>query len=518
MLCCGVLSRIASAFLIAMALVAGSWQRVASSQSPEPYLVVIVMDGFRADYQTLAPMRHLRALMARGTSYDNAWVGQLESETPTGHATIATGVYPRKHGIIGFGWRDRATGVFTYAPTDLKAVGQGYITRTMEQGGVPTLSDMVHRENPHALAISLSGEKLWASAPLGAGADYMFYGREQPKKGRQEIFRPVVVGPNMPPPSTHYFEAAAIDSSFDYQDGFAARLAVRMTRTLHPRALLVNLPAPDIAGHYYGANSNLTALGNTLRGTDYAIGQIVNEYKREGLLNRTVFVVAADHGMVLGRRRVPIHPIYDAVRASRVNEQDEELRTSMGSIWLHDPEHAASLAATLASKHFTGVESALYKVPDGDGGWKFQPDASTAAKLPANVLQAYLDLANTEASPSGPEVLLPYSEDTVGLPRSHKFHGMHGGFSWNAQHVVLVLAGPGVRHGVAHFPAQLVDIAPTVERLMRWQVPKGVDGVVLTDGLVAATSSERASQAAVQDRRMQDVNALRQHAGKEAGH
>ena len=111
-----------------------------AASANERYLVVIVMDGFRADYASLAPMHHLHALMARGMTYDTAWVGHLEAETPTGHATIATGVYPRKHGVIGFGWRDVATGVFNYMPTDLRQIRAGALTQTIARGGVPTIS------------------------------------------------------------------------------------------------------------------------------------------------------------------------------------------------------------------------------------------------------------------------------------------------------------------------------------------------------------------------------------------
>jgi predicted AlkP superfamily pyrophosphatase or phosphodiesterase len=51
--------------------------------SPQPkYLVLIVMDGFRADYASLAPMPALKALMHEGMTYNRAWVGQLESVTP----------------------------------------------------------------------------------------------------------------------------------------------------------------------------------------------------------------------------------------------------------------------------------------------------------------------------------------------------------------------------------------------------------------------------------------------------
>jgi arylsulfatase A-like enzyme len=472
--------------------------------------VVIVMDGFRADYASLAPMHHLRALIAHGRSYDTAWVGHMESETPSGHATIATGVYPRKHSISGFGWRDPSTGQFTYAPTNIKLISEGYITRTMEQGGVPTISDVIHQRNRHDLTMAISGEKLWASAPLGAGADYVLYGKEVPFGKKDVRFRPQVVGPNLPPRSTGYLSVSAPDGSFDYQDGFAARLAAKLATGLRPRALLLNLPGVDLAGHYYGGMSHPNDMKQPLREDDAAIGVVVNTYKRLGIYNQTLFVITADHGMAANRIVVPIHPMYNLVRASPVTQLDQEYRISLGSIWLRDPEHAGLLAARITAKHFLGVEGALYKVTDSTG-MHFVAEPWTQSHLPAPLLKAYLDLADTEASAAGPDVLLPYGEDTTGLPRGHKFQGSHGGFSWGVQHIPLVLVGPGVRPGLSHFPAKLVDVAPTMERLMGLPVPAGVDGVVLGDAMQNPRATDVTAQNAVAGGRLADVNALRAH-------
>ena len=468
------------------------------------HLLLIVMDGFRADYATLAPMHHLRSLIARGMSYDTAWVGHLESETPTGHATIATGVYPRKHGVIGFGWRT-SPGSFNFMPTDLRQIRAGALTTTIAGGGVPTISDLIHGRNRKDVTVSMSGEKYYASATMGAGADFVFYGKDF-----GNTFRPVPINANVPPASSHYTSITG-DSSFYTQDHFVSDLAVAMVRSLRPRAMLVNLPDPDIAGHYFGgmiAPHNMTSI---IKGTDYAIGRILGEYQRQGLLDKTLIVVTADHGMAGNRHIVPIHPIYDEVRQGTAGSLDEELRISMGSIWLKNPQEDNKLAAALVAKRFSGVEGALYKVASG-GGFSFEPDPTTAAALPQSLVEAYRRLADTEASPAGPDVILPYREDTMGLTVKKQEHwGTHGGLSWGVQHIPMILAGPGVRHGVSHFPAKLVDVAPTIERLLGLPIPTGVDGVILADALRTASAAERSSQTAVHDERLADVKALQAH-------
>jgi hypothetical protein len=472
------------------------------------YLVVMVMDGFRADYASLAPMHHLHALMARGMTYDTAWVGHLEAETPTGHATIATGVYPRKHGVVGFGWRDVATGVFNYMPTDLRQIRAGGLTQTIARGGVQSISELIHQRRRRDVTISLSGEKYYASASMGAGADYVLYGKDDAKG----TFRPVVVSPNVPPQGSGYGQVHG-QSDFGSQDLFASDLAVQFVRTLRPRALFVNLPDVDIAGHYFGGMISPHDMVPIIKAADYAIGRIVAEYTRLGLLDKTVFVVTADHGMAGNRHIVPIHPMYAAVAAHAPGGSlDEEFRVSMGSVWLRQLTEDRAVAAALVAKHFPGVEGALYKVASGSG-WAFTPDPSTRSRLGPALTQAYVNLANTEACPSGPEVILPYAQDTIGLTLTgRKRWGQHGGFTWGVQHIPLTIAGPGVRHGSSHFPAKLVDVAPTIERLLGLPIPAGVDGIPLFDVLANGTTAERAAQRAAGNARLPDVQALRAHA------
>jgi len=490
-----------AASFIGLILTAGSWRESVPRQTDPPYLVLIVMDGFRPDYATLAPMRHLRELVHRGASYDSAWVGQMESETPTGHATLATGVYLRKHGVVGFGWRNPATNQFTWMPTDLRLIRAGELTRTVEQGGVQTIADLIHARRPHDIVASMSGEKYYASAAMGVGADYVLFGRDG-KNGE----RPVAVGPNMPPASSHVMSVSAADSTADLQDQFSASLAVQLARTVRPRVLLVNLPGSDIAGHLNGAMRDTADMAPVIRGDDWAIGRIVSAYRKLGLLQRTIFVVTPDHRMVANDHIFPIHPMYNNVRAANAPTLAEEFRITAGSIWLKDPQQAQGVAAAMSARRFPHVDGVLYRTSyDGT----FTAESRTASRLPRTVLQAYLDLANTEAGPSGPQVVLPYEEATTGLVlKERKLLGSHGGFSWGVQHIPLVMAGPGIRHTGSHFPAKLVDVAPTIERLLDLQIPANVDGVVLADALAHPSSTERTAQQDVRLHRAQDEKAL----------
>ncbi|GAC1468355.1 MAG: hypothetical protein PVSMB7_16210 [Chloroflexota bacterium] len=485
-----------------------------SHAASDRYLAVIVLDGFRPDYLQLAPMPNLHTLMHAGITYRSAWVGQLETETPTGHATIVTGVYPRKHGVIGFGWRSAATGMFVWMPTDLRQLGAGAMESTIESGGAATLSDLMHAQYPGSKSVSLSGEKYYAADAMGAGADYILYGHAL-KHG----IKVMSVGHHVPPPSAHVEALGTSTNAYAFvQDRFVANLATHLLATVRPRTMLINLPGTDIEGHLTGGVVDRQDMKSVITHADDAIGQIMDAYRRAGLYQRTFFVVTADHGMVPNKHIVPIKNMYAGIRATGAASIEDDLLTTSGYLFLHDAQTAEKVATGVALHHFAGVEGALYRTPSATG-YAFRAEASTQRSLGPRLTQAYLDLANTLASPAGPEVILPYREDTMGLTAT-KFGphwGNHGGLSWRVQHVPLILSGPGVTRGVSSFPAELVDVAPTVERLLGLGIPAAVDGVVLADAQVHPSPSDVRNQRAAGPLRSRDVGALIQHSRQQGG-
>jgi len=92
--------------------------------TPEtPKLVLqITVDQFRGDL----PMRFeerlgkggLRYLLEKGTHYRNAHYQHANTETAVGHATLATGADPSRHGIVANDWIDQKTGKSVYCTED----------------------------------------------------------------------------------------------------------------------------------------------------------------------------------------------------------------------------------------------------------------------------------------------------------------------------------------------------------------------------------------------------------------
>ena len=99
------------AFSVCLALSATLALRAAPT--PAPPLILISLDGFRADYCEKFPAEtpHLRELMCEGVSA-RALLPVFPSNTFPNHYSIATGLYPSHHGIVDNHFFDPALGEF----------------------------------------------------------------------------------------------------------------------------------------------------------------------------------------------------------------------------------------------------------------------------------------------------------------------------------------------------------------------------------------------------------------------
>jgi arylsulfatase A-like enzyme len=124
------------------------------AQAPSrPKLVVfIVVDQMRADY----PVRYagllqqgLKRLTTQGAWYQNAAYPYFSTLTCVGHSSIGTGTLPYRHGMIGNGWYDRASGGAVTCTSDPDATDVSYGTLPPSAGDsgkdlmVPALAEIM---------------------------------------------------------------------------------------------------------------------------------------------------------------------------------------------------------------------------------------------------------------------------------------------------------------------------------------------------------------------------------------
>jgi arylsulfatase A-like enzyme len=236
-------------------------------QLPERAAVLFLVDGLdRSRLEELlagGELPNIRdRLVARGTVVENA-VTSLPSITYANLSGILTGCYPGTHGIVGNKWFDRARlRVHDYTTTKTyRDVDHDFSTPTIYEYLEGRLTVSIQ------CAVRRGATRIidnWATS----GINWFFAGFDEVNK--------------------------LIAMRFE----LIARLANRVGRW--PVFVNAYFPGLDEIGHRFGADS--PPYRRSLENLDTQIGRILDAYERIGLLERTCFVLVADHG------HVPIGP------------------------------------------------------------------------------------------------------------------------------------------------------------------------------------------------------------------
>lgn len=179
-------ARILGALFLAAALLGGCATADRASAGKPKLVVFFVVDGLPqwqvVDYRDqLAPDGFARFL-DRGAWFADAHYWHAFTVTGAGHATMLTGAYPHRTGIIGNEWRDPITAAAVYCTGD---DAHTYIDNaTAKLAGtspknllVETVGDVLRRSDPRAKVIGISGKDRGAILPAGkTGTAYMYMG------------------------------------------------------------------------------------------------------------------------------------------------------------------------------------------------------------------------------------------------------------------------------------------------------------------------------------------------------
>ena len=457
--------------------------------STPKYLVLMVLDGARPDYFGLTPLPHVNALSNSGTQFTNAFDGILEAETPAGHATIATGSRPDKDGILGFNWATD-TGVYSlFSPARMTSVEQ-----ILQNSNAPTIASLYKSRFPRAKVVALSGHKYYAAAPLGGpAADAIMYytGNSQGQ------YVPVAVPGHVPPAGVmkaHGLIDPTIHLRNGQEDDLVTKLALSAVSNMHPRILLINYPEFDWPlGHIDGSILDKAAVKTDMRGYDADLGRIEAAYRKAGILNQTLFVITADHGMMPITRFVPSSEINDAITQAGTTAPDVA-SSSADYIWLADGTKAQSVAENISAIHDPGIQSTYYLTSVND---VVQYKLASGSGISAADDRANQYLLGALLNGHEPSVVVFGKEGTSFTnPITSHWKADHGGASWQSQHVPLIMAGPGIQSGlINNDPVQLDDVAPTVLTDMGVS-PTGMEGDALTEALLRSTKAEKKVRAA----------------------
>jgi predicted AlkP superfamily pyrophosphatase or phosphodiesterase len=234
--------------VVALAVVHG--RPAAGSQSGEPILILVSLDGWRWDYLERSQAPHVGALARRGVRAEGL-VPLFPSKTFPNHYTIVTGLTPDHHGIISNNMRD-------------DRIGERFSL------GAPTLRD------PRWW----SGEPIWTTAiRQGRRAMAMFWPGSDVEIGgvRPTAYRPF--DDDVP-------NEARVRQVLDW---------LALPERERPSFVTIYFSTTDTAGHDHGPDS--AEVLDAARLVDRSVGQLVDGVSALGLSAQTTFVVVSDHGM-----------------------------------------------------------------------------------------------------------------------------------------------------------------------------------------------------------------------------
>ena len=258
--------------LSACATVPSSQQNVAApvvsrAAVDEPIVILISIDGFRAEYMTRGLTPNLSRLADEGAT------GPMKPSFPTvtfpNHYTIVTGLHPDHHGIVGNNMVDAELGRFSLgnqaAVTDRRWWDDGEpIWVTAEKQGV------------------ISGTMFWP------GSEAEIHGA-----------RP-----------THWVKFDQSMSGDRRVDQLLAWLD--LPEAERPRLNTLYFDLVDTMGHHHGPYSE--QVKDAMIATDASIGHLVEGLRARGLEDKAVIVIVSDHGMAATspERVVTLDDVVDA--------------------------------------------------------------------------------------------------------------------------------------------------------------------------------------------------------------
>ncbi|MCX6004713.1 MAG: alkaline phosphatase family protein [Chloroflexi bacterium] len=468
--------------------------------SDQKYVVIVVIDACRPDYFPVSNVPNINQLAAEGVTYSNAWVGMDPNVTPPSHATIGTGAFPKRHGVMNFLWRNPKTGL-AYWYTYWEDVYSGEFNNNIKKMDIASIGSLYKKKFPDARVAALSSGKFYAAASLAADdSDYIVFNNaagvvnpeaESPNKfevsGVKGHFAPteIMKDPDLNRPKRSEFDG----------DDWVIDVALKLFNNVRPQVLMINLPETDEFGHWSLSIDAPEVMGKCVSNVDKQIGRLMEAYKKAGIYDRTVWVITADHGMT-----PRLHNISQKVVDEAIAKTGTRCQIPNPETLLYDPSKSAEAVENVVTAGIPGIKGGYYRVKQADGSYIYVPTPTTAKQITGDLEKCFLYLESTHACERSADFTLIESENwrqDWSLLGAKPMISSHETITWNDQHIPLIIAGPGIKKGVKlDSPARLVDIAPTVLTLVG-VTPEKMDGVVLADCAEEATQQQIEAQNAI---------------------
>ncbi|MEQ1878801.1 MAG: alkaline phosphatase family protein [Bdellovibrionia bacterium] len=450
--------------------------------------MILFFDQMRYDYIDRFDMKNLKRLRAMSMNYPNAVVGHIASATVVSHLVVPTGLLPKdlpwgdnimwdKKGIIGekdkvlitpaLSKEDMLKGLATISPDNylpailLKRLKKPTFTAgekhypVIDMGG-PAAKSMIYIDDaPNETCV-----------PGGVGIPQYISANDRFKLNCKEIKK----SPDgMAVTGNEYYPGT--DKKHLGGDIWVADIGLEYMKNEDWGGIFLTFGAIDKFGHMAGEPGKVTPLAKTLpisheeiiKIADEQFGRIFDDLKKRKLLERTMIVITADHG-VQSATTLPVEErrkIIAGINRSgkiRASKFDTAIR-----LWLSDYSKENRDAVLKALKAVPGAVQ-VFELDDGKSAYKMIHEnfAGQTEKFKGWSLKHNPSLVNTVAAETGPDYVVALGEN-VGLSDAQ---GDHGGVQENVQRVPIIIYTPGAKAGSDPKELRHVDIKEIVMKTM----------------------------------------------------
>ena len=227
---------------------------LSASSKNDQVTVIISLDGFRWDYTQWYDTPFLDRMAEEGV--EAALIPSYPSKTFPNHYTLATGLYPDHHGIIGNKFINRATGKkFSLSNREVKHDAHYY-----------------------------GGEPIWLTAQRQGLRTAVFYwpGSDVAVQGKY--------------PDKYFNYDQEPRLTFGQRiDGILKQL--RRPEAKRPQLIMAYFEQPDHNGHVYGPQAKQTRIA--VMEIDKLISNLYERIQKLPISDNVNFIVVSDHGMTL---------------------------------------------------------------------------------------------------------------------------------------------------------------------------------------------------------------------------
>jgi len=484
--------------------------------------VVLVIDQFRSDYLDLYRSEFgdggFVRLMREGAVFRECFYPYAITETGPGHATLATGTTPDRHGITANDWFSASQGKTIYALLD---------ESSQVVGGTPgqtpvsprnligtTLSDemrMATFGKSRVFGVALKDRAAILSTGHGANGAFWF---DSSGTGfvTSTYYRSLLPdwvaafnrshAPQLP--ADPVGRKAAV--SLFRQSGVANRLVADFALALVDNEkvgrgeatdfLFIGFSANDYAGHAFGPYSQ--EVRRITHETDAVLADLLRQLDSKIGRGKYWLALSADHGVAptLAEARDPnvarIEAISLDLKAVR-SAIEAALNQRWGSAhWLLPSEGIYFDRKVLTEKNLhieevvRAAEEAARRVP---GVWGSVSRYGT--HMPDSIIQSYSRSGSPGRRPDIDIVPLPFA-----LPDGEKGGTTHGTpFTYDSQ-VPLILVGAPFAPGEYYQRCSPMDVAVTLAAMLHVHAPALATGRVLTEALTLRSAAASGGRAA----------------------